>query len=86
MLIGFTDAGEGEVKIPIERLAREVEALNESGEHAWCLPYTCGSTSFEPGDAPSIEELLDRADESMYRQRREARAVSTIERPDVRSG
>jgi diguanylate cyclase (GGDEF)-like protein len=69
----LTDAGDGELKAPIERLAEEVEATNRSGRSGWQLRYSYGVATLDAKSTLPIDMLLDQADASMYRRRKEKR-------------
>ena len=79
----LTDAGEGELKAPIERLECEVEVANGAAERVWQLSYSIGEAALEAGSGLTIESLLGLADASMYQNRRMERETSMTRDPSA---
>jgi diguanylate cyclase (GGDEF)-like protein len=48
------------------RLQEGVEEHNKKDQRPFTLALSIGSTTFDPEDPSSIEQLMDRADRSMY--------------------
>lgn len=53
----------------LERLGRNLQRINASRD-AWPLELSCGVAVAEPGTAPTLGPLLDRADRLMYQDKR----------------
>jgi two-component system, cell cycle response regulator len=62
-------AGEGAEKL-IERLQTAIQARNARGDLGYGLSVSMGSMTCQPGKPCSAEDLLRRADESMYLHKR----------------
>jgi two-component system, cell cycle response regulator len=54
----------------IERLHRSLARFNSTGEYPFYLSISFGLSFCDPGDPYSIEELINRADESMYERKK----------------
>jgi diguanylate cyclase (GGDEF)-like protein/PAS domain S-box-containing protein len=57
------------------RLRERAEAFNRQSGRPWVLSLSIGRARYDPSHPCSIEELLARADESMYEQKRAKREV-----------
>ncbi|HZA39790.1 MAG TPA: PAS domain S-box protein [Actinomycetota bacterium] len=65
LLVGTSeDAG-----VSAARLQEAVEKHNKEAERPFRLSLSIGSTTFDPENPLSIEQLMDRADRSMYRDK-----------------
>uniref|UniRef100_A0A832ML96 Diguanylate cyclase n=1 Tax=Eiseniibacteriota bacterium TaxID=2212470 RepID=A0A832ML96_UNCEI len=57
------------------RLAERIAALNRVAERPWTLAMSIGRARYDPQHPCSMEELIARADEAMYRRKRDRRAA-----------
>ena len=62
--------GSSEENGPEKRLQAALDASNAQRHRAYRLSWSVGSTPFDPGNPCSMEELIERADRSMYEQKR----------------
>ena len=70
-----TDAtGDGEQLIP-KRIGQGVERLNAAHEHPYEIELTIGSVCQMPGEEVELSDLLARADQEMYGERRRKSAA-----------
>jgi diguanylate cyclase (GGDEF)-like protein/PAS domain S-box-containing protein len=53
------------------RLADRLAAVNRSGRHPWHLEMSVGRARYDPMHPCTMEELIARADEAMYRRKRD---------------
>jgi diguanylate cyclase (GGDEF)-like protein len=60
------------------RLAERIAAVNRTGRHPWRLEMSVGRARYDPARPCSMEELIARADEAMYRRKRDRRAVLRV--------
>jgi two-component system, cell cycle response regulator len=62
------DVPENELGTLLTRLTGKIEELNAAcTSHVYPLSISVGSALLDPGDAASVEELIERADSHMYR-------------------
>jgi two-component system cell cycle response regulator len=66
-----TDAGEADVSALQARLAESLRTYSTEGSRPYELRVSIGVARYEPRSSQSIDELVDRADELMYRQKRQ---------------
>jgi two-component system cell cycle response regulator len=69
-----TDAEEADVSALQERLANNLRAHSARKSRPFDLHVCTGVARYEPGAGQSIDEIVDRADKLMYRQKRERKA------------
>jgi diguanylate cyclase (GGDEF)-like protein/PAS domain S-box-containing protein len=62
LLVGTSEDAE----VSTARLQEAVEQLNQEGRRPFRLSLSIGSTTFDPENPCSVEQLMDRADRSMY--------------------
>lgn len=69
------------MKIPLERLQENLRRYNERNLHPYALAVSIGSICVKPDDESTIEELLIKADEMMYenkKRKKQARVYSSV--------
>lgn len=77
------DTTDCNIKVPLARLQENLRRFNAQNAHNYQLSLSVGSVCIQPKDDSSIEELLIKADESMYenkKQKREANAAEYLAR------
>jgi diguanylate cyclase (GGDEF)-like protein/PAS domain S-box-containing protein len=62
LLVGTSE----DADVSATRLQEAVEEHNKKAQRPFTLSLSIGSTTFDPEDPSSIEQLMDRADRSMY--------------------
>lgn len=65
----LTNADRRETEIVLERFNKEIEQFNEQNEADWQLEYSVGVVSLKPMPGDTIEQLLAKADNEMYKQK-----------------
>ena len=79
----FTDRkGKRSEKTVLERLEKNLERNNRKKGRAFNLSLSCGTVRYDHQSPCSIEELMHRADELMYEQKKEKKALKREETPD----
>jgi diguanylate cyclase (GGDEF)-like protein len=63
------------VEVAIGRLNKNIETFNASGEDLFKLSLSTGVAGYDPHQPSTIEDLLIRADKSMYEQKKKNRNV-----------
>jgi diguanylate cyclase (GGDEF)-like protein len=63
------EIGKSDIDLPIVRLKEKIDAHNEHGGRRYNLSVSVGVASYDPESPCTIDELLARADASMYRQK-----------------
>lgn len=68
------EAADWSADLLLGRLDEQVRAYNEThSDRGYALTLSVGVARFEPGSAQTIDQLLDRADQELYEQRRRKR-------------
>jgi diguanylate cyclase (GGDEF)-like protein/PAS domain S-box-containing protein len=73
--VAAMEVSPGVVEVFSRRLERALAAFNASSNEPWMLAFSMGSVEFDPGAPQSLAELLQRADELMYAQKRARRVA-----------
>jgi two-component system cell cycle response regulator len=73
-----TDATSCNITIPLARLQENLSNHNLQKRHPYDLSLSIGSICVESDDESSVEELLDRADEIMYRNKKQKRQAISL--------
>jgi diguanylate cyclase (GGDEF)-like protein len=66
----LTDASRESLAVPLERLANSVAARNRSPDRTYTLAYSVGTVFLDHRVDESIDDMLRKADEYMYEQKR----------------
>jgi diguanylate cyclase (GGDEF)-like protein len=74
----ISDATSGNLSIPLDRLQENLSSYNSQNPHPYNLALSIGSICVDSDDDSSIEELLEKADESMYENKRRKREAYRI--------
>lgn len=53
------------------RLAENIQKANETRDPSYAIRFSAGAAVFEPAEEPDLDELMRRADKSMYARKRE---------------
>jgi len=69
----FTDASARVAREAIDRLRVAARRNNETGDRDWKLRFSVGIAEWDPRSTETLEELVDRADDGMYEQKRAKR-------------
>ena len=81
------DSPDSHLEILLQRLARSVEAWNAKADRLYALSFSIGVARRTASEDISIETLMQRADQQLYEQKRQAKRASLpskseINRPD----
>ena len=71
-----TDAGATTTSAIVDRLRRELQETNASGDYPYRLSFSVGAARFDPDAPPSIEELIAAADSMLYEQKKHKRRTT----------
>lgn len=71
--IFLTDTTPGNIKIPLARLQKLLLKYNMRELHTYRLSLSVGAVCFDPLDGPSITDLLKKADQAMYENKKRKR-------------
>lgn len=66
----LTDTNDEQVKFTLSRFAKEINRLNLEQKRGYDIAYSVGHVSYLPDDIPAIEQMLAKADELMYEQKK----------------
>lgn len=58
-----------DIRIPLSRLHKNIEEFNAARQRPYELSISTGTALYDPTTKASVDELLNRADELMYRQK-----------------
>ena len=64
------DCGLEGANVTRQRLRAAIEELNAQGGEPFRLSVSVGACVYEPSDPATLDELLQRADEAMYEEKR----------------
>lgn len=68
ILMPETDASD--FSMPAARLRRRLDAFNQRGERPYHLALSLGAATYDPRQPRSLDELIEEADQEMYRDKR----------------
>ena len=64
------ETGEESFDVPARRLRRNLEASNRRAARPYQLSVSLGAAAYDPRNPCSLEQLIERADQAMYRDKR----------------
>lgn len=67
-----------DIEIPLKRLEENLRQYNAQEFHAYSLSLSIGATCINPDDYSSIEELLVKADQAMYENKKQKRQTRLV--------
>lgn len=71
-----TEAAQGDSAVMVARLQRQFEEYNARGKHPYQLSLSVGVATSDPLQPPSLEELMNKADQRLYDQKRARKRLS----------
>jgi diguanylate cyclase (GGDEF)-like protein len=66
----LTDTNAEQVQFTLTRFAKEIMRINQEQQRGYNIEYSVGTVSYSPSEIPKIEEMLSKADDLMYEQKK----------------